>query len=299
MPSEKACYVIEMMKKVKSMPKTEEPVDYARRRAFVEKRHAGQAVAGGVDFTEMNLNGVEAVCCVPDQGKKQGAILYIHGGGFLTGSAYSSKGYASFLAKSSGLQTYCISYRLAPENPYPAALDDCLAAYKALSESRPEEKIALVGGSAGGNLCLATALRARAEKVSMPAALALFSPVTEQSGELPSRRTNAGRDCSIDPDIDRETQKTYILKQDFRHPYISPLYGDFSGFPPMLIIVDGSEVLLDDSVLLAVHARAAGAETELHVTDGLFHDFPSVGPELPEAAEAMEKVVALLRRCGM
>lgn len=294
MSSEKARSVIEMMRKAKSMPRTEEPVDYACRRAFVENRHAQQPTASGVTFTELKLGGVEAVCCVPSQVKSQGVVLYIHGGGFLTGSATSSKGYASYLAEYTGLQVYCISYRLAPEYPWPAAPDDCFAAYQAILKRHPGEKIALVGGSAGGNLCLVTTLRAKEEELPMPAALALFSPVTEQSGNLPSRRINAQRDCMIDPEIDRESQNTYFPGRDPYHPYISPLYGDFSGFPPMLVTVDGEEVLLDDSVLLAAYAKACGVEVELQVTKGLFHDFPSVGPELPEAAEVMEKVNTLL-----
>lgn len=299
MSSEKAKYVVEMMRKAKSAPKPEGAPDYAKRRAFVEARHAQQKTAEGVTFEPLVLGGVDAECSTPDKLAGDGVILYIHGGGFVTGSARASRGYASHLAKASGLRVYAVSYRLAPEHPYPAAPEDCMAVYRALLERHPGAKIALVGGSAGGNLCLATALRARGAGLPLPAALALFSSVGDMSNTLPSRRINTEKDCAIQADIDIEHQRAYLQGADPYSADVSPIYADFSGFPPMLIFVDGSEVLLDDSILLAAYARRDGAEAELRMTSSLFHDFPSVGPELPEAAEAMEDVVRLLRRCGM
>lgn len=299
MPSSKASYIVEMMRKVKRMPKQEGAVDYAKRRAFVEARHAQQPTAPGVTFQEMELDGVAVVCAIPERQKGTGAALYIHGGGFVTGSANTSKGYASFLAKESGLRVYSVSYRLAPEHPAPAASDDCFSVYKAILSMHPGEKVALVGGSAGGNLCMVTALRAKEEKITLPSAIALFSPVTEQTGHLPSRRVNAQRDCTISGEIDQEIEHNYFPGQDPLQSMISPLYGDLHGLPPILIVADESEVLLDDSVLLAAYAKNAGADVELQITQGLFHDFPSVGPELPEATQVMADTVSLLRRCGM
>lgn len=299
MSSEKAKYVVEMMRKAKSAPKPEGPPDYTKRRAFVEARHAQQKTANGVIFEPMVLGGVDAECSTPAEPTGDSVILYIHGGGFVTGSARTSRGYASHLARASGLRVYAVSYRLAPENPYPAAPEDCVAVYRALLERHPGSKIALVGGSAGGNLCLATALRARGAGLPLPVALALFSPVGDMSGTLPSRKINRNKDCAIQSNIDAEHQTAYLQGVDPYSADISPIYADFSGLPPMLIFVDGSEVLLDDSILLAAYARRDGTEAELQVTSGLFHDFPSVGPELPEAAEAMDEVVQLFRRCGM
>lgn len=298
MSSEKAQYIVNMMRKMKAMPKPEGPPDYAKRRAFVEARHAQQKTAQGVAFEALSLGGVEAECAVPERTAGGGVILYLHGGGFVTGSARASRGYASHLARATGLRVYAVSYRLAPEYPYPAASEDCFAAYQALLERRPDEKIALVGGSAGGNLCLAVALRAKSAGLPLPAALALFSPVGDMTNTLPSRRSNAEKDCSIQADIDVEYQTAYLQGVDPHDPLASPVYADFTGFPPMLIFADGSEVLLDDSALLAAHARRDGVEAELRVTSGLFHDFPSVGPELPEAAQAMNDVAEFLRRCG-
>lgn len=297
MSSEKAQYIVSMMRSMKAMPKPEGPPDYAKRRSFVEARHAQQKTAQGVTFEALSLGGVEAECAVPDK-PAGGVILYLHGGGFVTGSARASQGYASHLARATGLRVYSLSYRLAPEYPYPAAPEDCFAAYQALLKRRPDEKIALVGGSAGGNLCLAVALRAKSAGLPLPAALALFSPVGDMTNTLPSRRSNAEKDCSIQADIDVEHQTAYLQGADPYDPLASPVYADFAGFPPMLIFADGSEVLLDDSALLAAHARRDGVEAELHITSGLFHDFPSVGPELPEAAQALEDTVTFLRQYG-
>lgn len=299
MSSEKAQYIIEMMRRGKNAPRQDEPVDYGKRRAFMESRHAQQKTASGVTYEQMTLNGVETECSIPSEMTGENIILYIHGGGFVTGNARTSRSYASYLAEASGLRVYAISYRLAPEHPYPAAPDDCFAVYRALIERHPGAKIALVGGSAGGNLCLVTALRAREEKMQMPAMLALYSPVTECSGNLPSRRINAQNDCTIRADIDRETQAVYSVDKDVYDPHISPLYGEFAEFPLVYVVVDRDEVLLDDSVLLTSYAARDGIETELQMTEGMFHDFPSMGPELPEAAQVMEHTVELLHRCGM
>lgn len=299
MSSEQAKYVVEMMRKAKSAPKPTGAPDYNKRRDFVEARHAQQRTAESVSFETLVLGGVGAGLCTPAELIGEGVILYIHGGSFTTGSAQSSQGYASHLAQASGLRVYTVSYRLAPEHPYPAAPEDCMAVYRTLLERHPEQKIALAGGSAGGNLCVAVTLRARAEGLPLPAALALFSPVGDQTNTLPSRRINAEKDCSIQADIDIEHQTVYLQGANPYCADISPVYADLSGFPPMLIFVDGSEVLLDDSVLLAAHARRDGAKADLRITSGLFHDFPSVGPELPEAADAMKDVVGLFRTCGM
>ena len=299
MASEKAKYVVEMMRKAKAMPRQTGEIDYAKRRAFTEQRHAQQKTADGVCFEALELGGVETECCTPAKLSGEDVILYIHGGGFLTGSARASRGYGSFLAAESGLRVYTVSYRLAPDHPYPAAPDDCFAVYRALLDRRPGRKIALVGGSAGGNLCLVTALRSKAAGLPLPAALALYSPVGDQTDSLPSRRRNDPADCSIHGDIDQETRATYILDADPRDPDISPVYADLTGLPPMLLTVDADEVLFDDAALLAAHAQAAGVEAELQIRHGLFHDYPSVGPELPEAAQVMADTVALLRRCGM
>lgn len=298
MSSEKAQYIVNMMRKMKTMPKPEGPPDYGKRRAFVEARHAQQKTAEGVTFEALSLGGVEVECSTPAAPINGGAVLYLHGGGFVTGSARTSRGYASYLAQATGLRVYAVSYRLAPDDPWPAAPEDCLAAYKALLERHPDGKLALVGGSAGGNLCLSTALRARDAGLPLPAALALFSPVGDMTNTLPSRRSNAERDCTIQADIDVEHQTAYLQGADPCDPLISPVYAGLTGFPPMLIYADGSEVLLDDSALLFAHAQRDGVEAELHITSGLFHDFPSVGSELPEAAQVMDEVAAFLRRCG-
>lgn len=300
MSSEQARRVADMLWKAKQMAQQQKgEVDYARRRAVVEERHAQQKIAEGIEIGAARIGGVETECLIPAGCRSDDLILYIHGGGFLTGSARSSRGYASFLARAGGVRVYTISYRLAPDNPWPAAPQDCMAVYRALRTANPQAKIALVGGSAGGNLCLTTMLRAKGEGVQLPCAAALYSPVTEQTGALPSRRINGSRDCMISSQIDEQSKAVYFPGEEATNPDISPLYGDLRGLPPMLITVDADEVLKDDAILLAAYAREAGVETEFRVSQGLFHDYPSMGPQLPEAAEIMKATLELLRRAGM
>jgi len=303
MASETAQMIIAMLRKSRAAAKDQGaiavPVDYEKRRAFVEARHAQQPTAPGVAFETCEAGGIEMIACVPETLQGDDIVLYIHGGGFITGSARSSKAYASCLAAASGLKVYTLSYRLAPEDPYPAAPKDCFTVYQALLAKHPGKKIALAGGSAGGNLSLVTTLCAKEAALPLPAALILFSPATCLSGPLPSRFLNAEKDCMISGSTNDELSRVYCPDADLRDPHLSPLYGDLQGFPPMLITADKGEVLLDDSLLLDAYARAAGVQTELILSDDLFHDYPSMGPTLPEGKAIMDKAVALLRRCSM
>ena len=298
MPSEKAALVIEMMRKAKSKPQ-QGKIDYAKRRAFVEQRHALQPTTPGVRFAPCTLNGVEAEVSLPDGQTTRDAILYIHGSGFLTGSARSSRGYASCLAAATGVDVYAVTYRMAPEEPWPAAPQDCLAVYRAILDQHPGGKVALAGGSAGANLCLVTAMQAAEKEWQRPAAMALYSPVTDITGGLPSRVRNAGRDCMILDNFDAETRRTYAPGQDPRDPRISPLYGDLSVLPPLFLTVDEGEILLDDTLLLDGYARQAGVPVELTVSKGLFHDYPSMGAELPEGAGILARVTEFFRHNGL
>lgn len=297
--SREAEFIIQMMRKNKSAHKPGEKKDYVKHRAFMNSALEKSPLAEGVTFETLKLNGVEAVCCTPAEVSGDSVVLYVHGGGFSGGNAVTSKGYASFLAQMSGLRVYTLSYRVAPENAFPCAHEDCFSAYKALLDLYPEKKIGLVGGSAGGNLCLGIALQAREAGIRMPSALALFSPVGDMSGVLPSRRLNDEKDCSMSAGLDAEHQEVYLQGADARNPLVSPIYADLKDFPGILLIADGSEVLLDDSALLYAHAKSEGVDAELVITNGLFHDFPSAGPVLPEGKKAMEETVNWLRRCGM
>lgn len=300
MSSEQAHRMVDAMWREKKRPQEQAgPVDLACRRAMMEERQEKKALADGISVRAQRIGGVETECLLPENCCSDDFILYIHGGGFLTGNARTSREYASFLARDSGVRVYTVSYRLAPEHPWPAAPRDCMAVYRELQAAFPESNIALVGGSAGGNLCLTTMLRAKGEGIRLPCAAALYSPVTDQTGNLPSRRINAQRDCMLSPQSSEESGTAYLAGADAADPDISPLYGDLTRLPPLFITVDADELLKDDGILLQAYARESGVETELRVSKGLFHAYPTVNPRLPESADIMKSTVAFLRRAGM
>lgn len=223
-------------------------------------------------------------------------ILYLHGGGYAMGSCNTHRGLAAYLAAAIGARALVIEYRLAPEYPFPAGLEDAAAAYRWLLKGGVDPKrIVIAGDSAGGGLTLATLLTLRDAGDPLPAAAVLFSPWTDLAATGESMTTRA----AVDPMLSRESMSTitgwYIGDRDPRAPLVSPLYGDFSGLPPLFIQVGDNEVLLDDAVRVAERARAAGVEVDLEVWDGMWHVFQNSADHVPEARQALEKIGALVR----
>lgn len=224
------------------------------------------------------------------------AILYLFGGAYVMGSPLTDLVITARLAQRVGLKVYSPYYRLAPEHPYPAAVDDAFAVYRALLRTYPPGAIAIVGESAGGNLTLATVLRARAEGVPLPAAAALLAPWCDltQSGE--SQRQPQGFDPTLDYDLHlRDAASAYAGGYDQKDPRVSPLYADYGGgFPPTLITTGTRELFLSDCARLSTRMRRAGVDTRFHVWEGMWHVF-EWWPEVPEADESMDEIAGFLR----
>ncbi len=221
------------------------------------------------------------------------AIVYLHGGGYILGSATSNLGVPLRIGPAVGAPVLSVEYRLAPEQPFPAALDDCLAAYRwLLKRGLKGRDIALMGDSAGGGLAVACALGARREGLPMPAAVAALSPLTDLSPTSDTRLTLAPYDPLVVGDP-TERFAVYAGEHDVRDPLISPVYGDFSGFPPLLIQVGTREVLLSDSVRLARRAREAGVDVTLDVWEGMWHVWQDHATA-PEAIAASEEIARFL-----
>lgn len=296
MPSQAMSYLREMMRtgKVQSIsPKPDD--DMAPLRAANAASSAQIPMEPGVSFQPDIIGGVSVELSMPQTLSGDTVILYIHGGGFCFGDAVTSRGYASALAGQTGLRVYSISYRLCPEYPYPAGAQDCLSVYKALLKRYHGQKIVLLGDSGGGYFSLVTSLMARDQGLPLPACLCLFSPVTTLAEELPSRKSNAEIDCMLSGDLNEQLIRVYIRdNQDLHHPYISPLYGDYTGFPPIKIVADGSEVLLDDSIELASQVRKAGVEVDIHVMDNTSHAFPNMGRGVPESNQILMETATFI-----
>jgi epsilon-lactone hydrolase len=224
------------------------------------------------------------------------AMFYTHGGGYVTGNCVDHRMHVAKFVQSAGIGALLYDYRLAPEHPFPAAVEDTLTAYRwLLGQGVAPDRIVVVGESAGGGLCLASLLAIRDRELPLPAAGVALSPWTDLACRGSSYTRNARRDISTLGSWEI-WGSYYVGSHNPEHPWISPLYGDLRGLPPILIEVGDHEILLDDAVQFADKARVAGVEIDLHVWEGMVHCFPLLAPLFPEATEAWLEIIAYIRK---
>ncbi len=275
-----------------------DPAVLERLRTGLGRMFLGNARRLRTDYTleEVDAGGVPAVWVrTPAPVRQRKALLYIHGGGFILGSARTDLSLPLQIGPAAGLAVLSVDYRLAPEHPHPAAVDDALSAYRWLLKSGYKSRdIGVFGDSAGGAIALALVLGARDAGLKPPAAVAVLSPVTDLAGQGDTRTTLADVDPVLAGDA-ASRWAAYLGGHDPREPLVSPLYGDLKGFPPLLIQVGSREVLLSDSLRLARHARAAGVDVTLDVWDGMWHVFQG-NPGVPESGEAVAGIAAFFRQ---
>jgi epsilon-lactone hydrolase len=219
------------------------------------------------------------------------AVLYLHGGGYTVGSAATHRAAAAFLARETGAVVYSLDYRLAPEHPYPAALEDAVAAFVELAAGSDPARIAISGDSAGGGLALAAARVLIDEHSLRPGALALFSPFTDAA----DLDFSADRDLVINLAWGRRSSAAYSAGADLRTPGISPVFGDLSGMPPMWIITGTQELLYRQILRFVSVARAAGADITLVEHPMLWHSGHTQAGLVREATEVVQDAGAYLR----
>jgi len=241
-------------------------------------------------LTRQNFNGVDAFwinTAIPEPAGR--IILYLHGGGHILGSAQTNLGTGLRIGSVSGIPVLAVEYRLAPEHPYPADIEDVLVVYRALLDGGYQaNQIGIYGDSAGGGLSVSSVLAARAAGLPLPAAVVALSPSVDFTREGDTRITLA----DFDPVL-RTPGNPRLYRGDApaSDPLLSPVFADFSSFPPLLIQVGSREVLLSDSFRLARKARSDGAEVTLDVWDGMWHVWQDV-PDLPEAEQACREIAA-------
>ncbi|MFB8003240.1 alpha/beta hydrolase [Nocardia sp. NPDC056000] len=237
-----------------------------------------------------------AVLVEPTKSVRPGTILYFHGGGFVSGSPETAMSLTANLVTRTGFRAVSVDYRLAPEYPFPAAIEDTLDAYRALLDSGEDPSaIAFAGDSAGGGLTITTCLAARDAGLPVPAAIVAFSPGLDATRTGDSMRTKAG----IDPLFTRESLNhngaMYVAGQDPHQPLLSPaVLADLGGFPPLLLQAGSNEMLLDDSTRLAERARAAEVDVILDITADVPHVFQSFTGTLDEADQALDRAALFL-----
>ncbi|MER5516768.1 alpha/beta hydrolase [Streptomyces sp. NPDC002763] len=277
-------------------PRPEGPRPVEAIRAGFKALMAQMIVPDGIRTTQTSLGDRPALHVEPDSGQRAGTILYFHGGGWVFGSPETALSLTGHLVVKTGFGAYSPDYRLAPEHPFPAAIEDTLSAYRALLDRGEDPSaIAFAGDSAGGGLAVTTCLAARDAGLPLPAAVVTFS------AGLDATRTGTSMDAKegIDPIFTREsvehTGAMYLAGADPHQPLLSPaVLADLTGFPPMLIQVGTNEILLDDSTRLAARAHAAGVDVILDITADVPHVFQSFAGVLDEADQALDRAALFL-----
>jgi acetyl esterase/lipase len=251
--------------------------------------------ADGVRCEPVDAGGIPAEWVTAAGARDDAALLYLHGGGYALGSIATHRRLAGEVSRQTGTRVLLIDYRLAPEHPYPAAVDDAVAAYRwLLDQGFDADRLAIAGDSAGGGLTVATLLALRDRGVTLPACAVPISPWCDMEPSGESFRTCADLDFLVSEPGLKRMADWYLAGQDSRTPYASPLHADLSGLPPLLVQVGDAEVLRDDSTRLVERAKAVGVDATCEVEPDAPHVYHAL-PGVPEAEEALDRLGRFVR----
>ena len=273
------------------------PVEKARAQ-FEKIAGAFLIRAIGVEVEQTQIAGVDVDWLRPKNARKDKVLFYLHGGAYVIGSPRTHRQLVSHMARAAGVVAVLPDYRLAPEHPFPAAIDDAVAVYRGLLESGFKgEDIIISGDSAGGGLSVATLLQLRHAGLPMPAAAVLLSPFLDLTGSGESATTRADRDPWFDV-ADLHVVARYYCpdENEWQNPLVSPVFANVAGLPPMLIHVGDDEILLSDSTRLAEKLEAEGVEVELEVWPHMWHVFQMFIRRMPESGAAVKKIATYIRK---
>jgi len=274
----------------------DETFSVAEFRQGVDKVTSKMKMPKGVQTESFQLDALQAEWIIPQKSLKDKVLLYIHGGGFISGSISTHRMHVAKFALGSQLKSLLFNYRLAPEHPFPAALEDCLAAYQGLLKMGYKAKNIIVGGeSAGGTLTLSLLLALKQKGLSLPAAAFSISPVTDLRCQAASFRKNAKKDIAPFGSWNVWCDY-YIADNDPTFALLSPLFGDYKGLPPLHICVGTHEIHLDDCIKLAKKAKEQGVFVTLRTWPKMVHAFPIMSPLFPEAKLALTDICSFARK---
>lgn len=261
-------------------------------RAALAKTFSGFPSAGSVTCQEVGIGGVKAEWIGAPNAAADRVILYLHGGGYVMGSIETHRELMARVSKAALARCLALDYRLAPENPFPAAVNDATAAYRwLLGQGIKPGRIVIAGDSAGGGLTLATLIALRDLGLQTPAAGVCLSPWTDLEGTGESMRTRAAQDPIVSREMIVTLAKLYVGENgDMHDPLAAPLYADFTDLPPLFIQVGDAETLLDDATRIAERAEEGGVDVTLQIWEEMPHVWQWFAPILPEGQEAIDKI---------
>jgi monoterpene epsilon-lactone hydrolase len=269
-------------------------IEKKRRRAATAARLVPKP-PGSTRTLAVDADGVSADRVSTPLSERCRHILFLHGGGFIVGSSTLYRHFTWRIASAARACVLSVDYRLAPEHPFPAALDDAVTTYRwLLGDGADPQRIAVMGDSAGGGLALSLLLRLRDDDIPLPAAAVALSPWTDLALTGASLGVNARADPLVSPEQPRQLVDHYLAGADPCNPYASPLYGDPRGLPPTIFQVGSDELLLDDAVRMADRMRAAGCRIELEIWPRMPHVWHLFAPVMPEARQAIERIGAFV-----
>jgi acetyl esterase/lipase len=269
--------------------------DLAQMRANMERGAEATPLPPDVKFEPVSANGVSAEWAIAPDARSDRVLVYLHGGGYTMGSLATHRAACGRISRLARLRVLNVAYRLAPEHPHPAAVEDAVAAVRwVYAQGIAPSRVAIGGDSAGGGLTLATLIALRDAGAPLPAAGLCISPWTDLSASGESIRTKAAVDPMVTEGPLRQMAAAYLGGKDARTPLASPLFADLRGLPPLLVQVGEAEILLDDATRLASRARAAGVDVTLEVWEEMFHVWHAFAEILPEAQRACERIAAWL-----
>jgi monoterpene epsilon-lactone hydrolase len=289
MPSEQHQQVVALIRSMAEQAPAEESLEASRER--LDASDVIFPVPPEVEITPFDIHGIACERHHPPSADTSRLLVYLHGGSYTAGSLRSHRALVARLARACECDAVAVDYRLAPEHPFPAGLDDARRTYlDLLGNGADPDRTIVMGDSAGGGLAAALLLALRDGGDPLPAGAVLLSPWLDLTLEAPSITGVAAADPMLhEPSLARSAEA--YAGTDLRRPLVSPVFADLSGLPPMLILVGTAEILVDDSTTFARRAQEAGADVDLDVEEGLIHVWPFIDG-LPEAAAALERVSA-------
>lgn len=254
------------------------------------------------DFIPVSFGHFQGEWIITENANPDRRILYIHGGSWMAGRVEKYRPHIARIAAATSCSVLAIDYRLAPEDPFPTGLEDCVTAYQWMCEHGPDsstkaDKLFIAGDSAGGNLTLASLLVLKDRNIVQPDAAIALSPVTDMTWSANSIKSKSSADVALVPALMPMLSLAYLQKKnDPTTPYASPLFGDLQGLPPVLLQVGEAEILLDDAVRFAKKAQAVGVETTLQIYPEMPHVFQVFAPFLPDATHALECIGEFVKK---